>query len=191
MKNLLRKAEIYVTIPDYPDDYHPKNLWISENKTNIERTIENILYAIEKYPNVKWLIPIQGHNRKPKSLIRFLNLLKEHGFDFEKYDYYAVANLCVERNVEIIKFGVQYVYSWFKENLGYVPKLHVFGLKINALKYIKHFIFSFDSMAWTRPVSSMLHSKYPFSCKNEKQRELFFAEYIKVLKKYGVEVENI
>ena len=186
IKSLVPHAEVYAVIPDYCDDYHPCSLWLNDKITNIERTTENIMYAVEKYMNVSWLIPIQGHNRNPKSVLRALNLLKEHGFDFEKYDYYGIANLCVERSSLIMKFTVQYAYTWFKENLDHVPKIHVFGPKLPSLKLIKQYIYSFDSMAWTRPVEQGLHRKHPYSAKTEQQRELFFRKYLEVLRKYGV-----
>ncbi len=51
VKNICRDCNVYVTIPDYPDDYNPKALWIN-NKTNIERTLDNILYALNSYSEV-------------------------------------------------------------------------------------------------------------------------------------------
>jgi len=187
IKKIVPKAEVYVVVPDYCDDYNPGNLWVN-GRTNIERTVENILYATEKY-NVEWLIPIQGHYMKPRTVLKCLELLKEHGFEFEKHDYYAVAPTCIIPYEHILKHTVMYVWRWFKDNLGYVPRLHVFGPKLPALKYIRNYIYSFDTMAWTRPVELGLHKKYPYSAKNERQRELFFLKYVENLrKKYGVEV---
>ena len=182
VKNVLPSAEIYVTVPDYCDDYNPCSLWLSDKVTNIERTVESIMYATEKYSDVEWLIPIQGHWRKPKTLVKCLNMLREHGFEFEKHDYYAVANLCVEVDMSVLRHSVLYVWGWFMEKLGYVPRLHVFGPKIRALPFIKNYIYSFDSMAWTRPVNSKLHSRFPFSAKTEEQRILFFKEYVRYLR---------
>ena len=69
--------EVYVTIPDYPDDYHPGNLWEHEIRTNIERTLENIADTLNDYPDVNWLIPIQGHNEEPESILYTMDCLKE------------------------------------------------------------------------------------------------------------------
>ena len=63
IKSLCPHAEVHVVIPDYCDDYNPKALWIDDKKTNIERTLESILYATEHYKNVPWLVPVQGHYR--------------------------------------------------------------------------------------------------------------------------------
>jgi len=189
IRKIVPHAEVYAVVPDYCDDYHPKNLWLDEKITNIERTTENILYAVEKYSNVKWLIPIQGHYMKPKTVMKALEQLKEHGFDFEKFGYYAVAPTCILLDVNLLKFTVAYAYSWFKQNLGYVPKIHVFGPKLKAIPYIKQYIYSFDSMAWTRPVEQGLHKKHPYSAKTEQQRELFFKKYLEVLeKKYKINI---
>jgi len=171
--------DVWIVVPDYPDDYHPKSLWIDENRTNIERTIDNILNYTEKYKNVNWIIPVQGHNKKPESILRSINLLKEFGI-IDKFDYFAIANLCVESDVEIMYRTIKLA----RENLR-DKKLHVFGLRLNALKKIYPLIDSFDSMAWTRPVDSSLNAN--FSCKNKEQRIRFFDRW---LEKYLSIVNN-
>jgi len=178
IRKIARYAEVYVTIPDYPDDYHPKNLWISREYTNIERTIDSVFYAITNYPNINWLIPVQGWNHRPKSVIHSLQLLYRRDFPFERYNYYAIANLCVEQKCDIIVRTVEYAYNWFKDVLGYIPRIHLFGPKLRCVRKIVDKIYSWDSMAWTRPVEHGLHKKYPWSAKNEEQRELFFMKYL-------------
>ena len=189
VKNAVPHAEVYVTCPDYCDDYHPRALWLSETYTNIERTFDNVLKCVKRYPDVPWLIPIQGHYRDPGSLLKSLELYRNAGL-LSRDGYYAIANLCVERSGEIIHRSVLAVRKWLHENLGGIPRLHVFGMKIAALKLVKNMIFSFDSLAWTRPVSSKLYRKYPHSAKNTEQRTLFFCEYIDVLANYGVETPS-
>jgi hypothetical protein len=100
-RQIVRDKPVYVTVPDYPDDYHPRNLWLSEEYTNIERTVENVLKYTEQYKSIPWLIPIQGWNRNPKSVLRTINLYKEHEI-IDRFNYFAVANLCVESDVEIM-----------------------------------------------------------------------------------------
>jgi len=180
-------AVIHVTCPDYPDDYHPKSLWLSDDYTNVERTVDNVLRCVDSYPDVPWLIPIQGWNRDVRGLLRCLELLERHDVVY-KFDYFAIANLCVEPSVDIIHRSVLTVYHWFaQKRRDRMPKLHVFGLKILALRKVKRYIYSFDSTAWTRPCNKRLHDKHPYSAKNEAQRCLFFCEYIKQLSnRYGV-----
>ena len=182
------KAIVWVTVPDYPDDYHHQSLWISENKTNIERTLENVLYYTAKYPNINWLIPIQGHNKKPQSIIKSITLYEEHGI-MDKYDYYGIANLCVEPNTEIIYQTVKLA----KEKLP-DKKLHVFGLKLPAVRRIHHLIHSFDSIAWTRPVNDrVVNYGKRYSAKSMQERIRFFEEWLRRLEaitKQNVNIEQ-
>ena len=176
---LLSKAkQIYVTVPDYPDDYHPRSLWLSDSVTNIERTVDNVLKYTEKYKWIPWLIPVQGWNRKPESVLRSVKLYREHGI-IDKFDYFGIGNLCVEPDVEIIFKTCKLLRNELRDK-----KIHVFGLKLPALKYVYHLIDSFDSMAWTRPVFARGHS-----CKTTKERIEYFEEWLKryerIVKKSG------
>jgi hypothetical protein len=172
----LTKATVWVTVPDYPDDYHHKALWLNENYTNIERTLDNVLYYTAKYPNVNWLIPIQGHNKKPDSIVRSITLYREYGI-IDKFSYYAVANLCVEPIVEIIYRTVKLAREKLPDK-----KLHVFGLKLNALKHIITMIDSFDSIAWTRPVNNrVVNYGKRHSAKSMQERIRFFEEWLRRL----------
>jgi hypothetical protein len=169
-RQIVHDKPVYVTVPDYPDDYHPRSLWLSEEYTNIERTVENVLKYTEQYKSIPWLIPIQGWNRNPKSVLRTINLYKEHGI-IDRFDYFAVANLCVESDVEIMYQTLRLVREVLPDK-----KLHVFGLRLNALKKVYHLIDSFDSTAWTRPVNRTLNANY--SCKTSEERIKFFDTWL-------------
>jgi|GEM_PF-1809123 len=179
VKYYLPGADIVVTIPDYPDDYNPGSLWLP-GKTNIERTFENILYCIENYNNVNWLIPIQGHNKNPNSIKIMINYLREAGIT-KKFKKYAIANLCVEKKNRIIIHTLRIAREELEDNW-----IHAFGIKKNqAITSWKYgFIDSFDSVAWTRPDSltfrilKELGIKKRFSCKNDWQRELYFLAWL-------------
>jgi len=179
LKRLLGNGvRIWVTVPDYPDDYHHRQLWLSDKETNIERTIRNINYAVDNYPDVDWLIPIQGHNKQPKSIIRAITPLQESGI-LNKYNQVAIANLCVEDNTDILASTVRIA----RELIGKNKWIHVFGPKLRALKRIKRLIDSFDSTSWTRPVNSLLGN---WSCKTQFERVLYFSawylRYLEVVK---------
>jgi hypothetical protein len=150
----LTKATVWATAPDYPDDYHHKNLWISESYTNIERTLDNVLYYTTKYPNVNWLIPIQGHYKKPESIIKSIMLYKEHGI-LDKYNYYAVANLCVEPSTDIIYKTVKIARSMLPDK-----KLHIFGLKLSSLKKVAGLIDSFDTVAFPKYIYEWIRIRH-------------------------------
>jgi hypothetical protein len=51
-RQIIHNKKVWVTVPDYPDDYHPRNLWINEQYTNIERTVENVLKYTEQYRTI-------------------------------------------------------------------------------------------------------------------------------------------
>jgi hypothetical protein len=169
-KQVVRSKNVWVTVPDYPDDYHPRSLWINEQYTNIERTFENVLKYTEQYKSIPWLIPIQGWSKSPKSVLRAINLYKEHGV-IDRFNYFAVANLCVESDVKITYQTLKLVRNALPDK-----RIHVFGLRFNALKKVYHLIDSFDSMAWTRPVDTTLKASY--SCKNKEQRIKFFERWL-------------
>lgn len=161
--------DVMVTVPDYPDDYHPGSLWLN-GKTNIERTVDNIVKVLDLHPDVNWLIPIQGHNRAPRSIALSIRYLEELGI-LKSRDYYAVANLCVEPKTSLIVKTVS-----LARNLLPDKKLHVFGVKLKALRLIGHLIDSFDSFAWTRPVKGPGHS-----AKTTQERLAYFMDWLKRL----------
>ena len=179
LKKIFTKAEIWVTVPDYPDDYHPRNLWVSEEKTNIERTLDNVLQCTSKYQEISWLIPIQGWNKTPESVRRSVKGLRNHGI-LKQYDYFGIANLCVENDLRIVYQTVKLVHKLLPEK-----KLHVFGLKLRGVPLVKDYIFSFDSMAWTRPLNKTLKTKYGnFSWKTTEQAREYFKVWLERLNYY-------
>lgn len=175
LRRLFPDTQIYATVPDYPDDYNPKSLWIDENITNIERTVQNTVKCIDNYKYVNWLIPIQGWNKTPASILRCLKQYEELGL-IREHNYFAISNLCVEPNIKIIFQTIKYAREKLPDK-----QLHVFGLKLKALKFVAAYINSFDSMAWTRPVDGNLPH---YSCKTLKQRIEFFKHYLHRLNFY-------
>ena len=166
--------DVWVTCPDYPDDYNPRALWLSSETTNIERTVENIARCIDTYPDVDWLIPIQGHYRKPRSILRSIKLLDELGV-LKRYEYVAVANLCTERRHDIMVKTVNLAHLLLP-----CKRLHVFGLDLDVAMKLRGKIFSFDSMAWTFP-----RKPGRWSCKNQAERIQYFQEYIQKVRRDG------
>ena len=167
VRQLCPNAHVMLVCPDYPDDYHPQALWLSEDYTNIERTVDNVIYCVENYPDIPWIIPIQGHYRKPRSILRSLKLLWDI---FERYSYVALANLCVERRFEIVKRSYNLVRFYLPRH-----KIHIFGLDLDYAKRLRPY--SFDSLAYTYPRQSGR-----WSCKNKEERITYFNLYINALK---------
>jgi len=168
-------GKVWLTCPDYCDDYNPKALWISDEITNIERTVENVKKYALRIKDVNWLIPIQGHNKNPESVKICLDYYEDLGI-IEKFGYFAIGNLCVEHRSDIIYKTVKIV----RRRLGKDKKIHVFGLKLSCVKDVQNLIDSFDTMAWTRPVNSKLGN---WSCKTNEERVKFFEEWLKSFNK--------
>ena len=207
VRSLCPNSEVYVTCPDYPDTFTPKQLWLSEEITNIERTVESILWCTKKFRNVDWLIPLQVHYNRPDSIIRSIKLLVDSGFEFENYDYYATPTK--SRKVKDI---VNLVLNCISELRRYRKnfKLHLFGLYLKAVPEIVRLrfvnisydrgglysgtfndvmrrgllerYFSFDSSSYTKPVGDIVlkvvGAKKRFSCKSEVARVTYFLCYI-------------
>jgi len=169
IQRLFPDATVWATVPDYCDDYHPRNLWIDEDITNSERTVANILKCVDVYDYVNWLIPIQGWNQQPNSIKRCVEQLEQQGI-IQDFQYFAIGNLCVEPNKKLI-FETAKVARQLLPN----KKLHIFGLKLTAVPLVQAYIDSFDSMAWTRPVNSSLKvNGVGWSCKTTEERKRFF-----------------
>lgn len=187
VRRLLPTADVMVTCPDYCDDYNPGSLWLSEGMTNIERTMLNVLKCVDWYRDVNWLVPVQGWYRKPESLLVSLEYYEQLGI-LGRWRRLAVANLCVENDVAVISRGVKYVHHWLVSR-GYRGSwLHVFGLKIGALGRVRSILTSFDSTAWTKPLTAKLYKRGNWSAKNGAERELYFCVYVERLRRKGVEV---
>ena len=174
---LVPNALVLATCPDYCDDYNPKALWLSDKITNIERTVENVVKYTDEFKWVNWLISVQGWNKQPTSVLRCIDLYRENGI-IRKFKYFAIGNLCVELNDRLIHQTVSLVRRELKNKI-----LHVFGLKLKVFPKVKALIDSFDSMAWTRPVSTKKLGAN-WSCKNREERVRFFKEWINRLNYY-------
>lgn len=170
VRRFLPDAQVYATCPDYCDDYNPKSLWLNEEITNIERTVQNAIIYTEKFDYVNWLLSIQGWNKEPKSVLRCIRLYREYGF-LKEHEFFAVGNLCVEPDQKIIYEAIRNVRSELPDK-----RLHVFGLKLKALPVVMSMIDSFDSLAWTRPVNSSLNANW--SCKTQKECIKFFEAWL-------------
>ena len=145
------------------------------------------MICVDGYSSVPWLIPVQGWYRRPESLLISLEYYDQLGI-LDRYSYVAVANLCVETSGAIIARGVKYVHHWLVQHGYRGHRIHVFGMKIGALERVRSILHSFDSTAWTRPLTAKLWRRGNWSCKNEAERELYFCVYIDRLARRGVEV---
>jgi hypothetical protein len=90
-------SDVYAVVPDYPSDY--ENNPIADN---VERTIRNIEYAVVKYPDVRWIIPIQGKKDDVVSVVKTFDYVADMGV-LDRYDYVAVAPTCTTHSVRFLR----------------------------------------------------------------------------------------
>ena len=169
IKATVPKATVYAVAPDYCDDYHPRALWLSPEQTNIERTVQNAIFYTGKFPHVNWILSIQGWYQDPQSPLRCIKLYDKYGL-LKDFEYFAIGNFCME--LETIKGILLTIANWLRNK-----RLHVFDLKLRVLPAVQATIFSFDSFAWTRPVSKS-KLKANWSCKNNEERIRFFKAWL-------------
>jgi len=163
-----------VTVPDYPDDYtkHWKKehcLWI-DSYTNVDRTLENVFFITSQDKSIKWLLPAQGYENTPESILIPLEVYVNHRLH-KKYRI-ALANLCTSKNVTTIVKTI-YIARQFCTECSF----HIFGPSIKAVEDAVGALKqgdSFDSMAWTYPRTSGL-----WSARNEYERKIYFEMYLK------------
>jgi len=116
-------------------------------------------------------------------LVPLVEALEKVGI-IDRYDYFAVGNLCVRFNTKIIHESAK-----IARNLLPDKQLHIFGLKLKAVPYVAPFIDSFDSLAWTRPVDKSVMVKgttryIGWSCKTSEERFRFFMAWLNRLNNY-------
>ncbi len=162
----LYAREVWAVAPDYPDDYHPRSLWVG-GKTNIERTVESVTAAVDSHPEVRWMIPVQGHYMDAESLGRCVELYAEVGI-LDRFGYFGVANLCTARSAGFVVRAVRYAASLLAGK-----RLHAFGIPLGAALRLEGVLHSFDSMAWTFP-----RERGRRSCGGARERERYFLEFV-------------
>jgi hypothetical protein len=162
-------GEVYAVAPDYPDDYHPRSLWVG-GRTNIERTVDSVIAAVDEHPGIRWLIPLQGHYGDPWSVTRCADLYRETGIA-DRFDYFGVASLCTSRSVREVAYAVRVAASVLPGK-----RLHAFGITLKALNAVGSLLHSFDSLAYTFP-----RAPGAGTSRTEAERERLFLEFVSKL----------
>lgn len=177
---------VWVVCPDYPSDYE-----MLPEYPNIEKTVRNVLYCIDNYPEVPWVIPVQGKREKPDSILDCIKYYEEFGIT-KRYDYFAIANLCVSRSNATIVNTIRIARDRLRNK-----KLHAFGLKMQGLAKVWRMINSADTMAWSRPckiVDEVLLKPIGYLRKSRLkkfERAYFYGWFLTLTKKYNVQLEGI
>jgi len=149
---------IWITIPDYCDDYkHVPN--------NIEKTLRNIKEFI-KIPNINWLPVIQSRYLNIMSFYESLQKTKEIIGDYPRI---AIGTVCKTNNLK-------FIIECCKATKKHFPKswIHAFGLTLRALPKAKKYINSFDTSAYTFPRKRSMGQ-----ASNQKERIQYFIAYKK------------
>jgi len=158
----LLKDRIWISIPDYPDDYLNNPL-----EDNVERTLEN-MKAVMKYP-ANWLPIIQSDYLSVDSFRECAKVVREE----TDVDRVAIGTVCKTRNLKFIVSCCRIARRVFPDR-----HIHAFGLTLNALPKVRHLIDSFDSLAWTFP----RRSGHSYKTKAEQRR--YFWEYVNLYRQY-------
>jgi hypothetical protein len=93
-------GDVYAVVPDYPSDYDNNPI-----DDNVERTFRNIEYALSRYPNVNWIIPLQGKKDDIVSVVKSFEYVKEFVKDLgllEHRSYVAIAPTCTTKYVQFL-----------------------------------------------------------------------------------------
>lgn len=153
-------GRIWVTIPDYPDDYYPSLI-----DGNVEKTLRNIEEFI-CIDGVEWLPVIQSRNLDVLSFHESCGKAREI---LKGYPRIAIGTVCKTRRLDFITYCCITARKYFPNSW-----IHAFGLTLNALPRVKDVIDSWDSLAWTYPRRSG-----EASCRNKRERIEYFNNYIK------------
>jgi hypothetical protein len=168
-------SESYAVIPDYPSDYDNNPI-----DDNVERTMRNIEYAVRKYPNAKWVIPIQGKKDDIVSVVRSFEYLRDLGL-IERYGYIAVAPTCTTHNIRFLR-DVAAVISKRVKKIGARVMIHMFGVTMRAWPYIADFVDSTDTIVgniWCKPLIGKM-------CTRKEEKEMAWRLFLSKLSEYGM-----
>jgi len=130
------KDRLWVTCPDYPDDYNP-----GQFGDNITKTLSNIDYCLQRWPQVNWLPVIQA---------RYLDLLSFHESCqrlhamIGNFPRVAIGTVCKTQKLSFIVDCVKAARQHFPES-----HIHAFGLTLTVLPCVSGTIQSWDSLACT------------------------------------------
>ena len=149
---------VWVTIPDYPDDYNP-----GQFGDNVSKTLENIKDFIS-IKDVNWLPVLQSRYMNRFSFLEACEKTKEIIGDYPRV---AIGTVCKCNKVSFIEYCSKVARKIFPKSW-----LHAFGLTLRALPLVKDYLDSFDSMAWTYPRTS------GHSAKNTTELQQYFQAYL-------------
>ena len=198
LKSLRNRYWVFfeVTVPDYPDDYtrywgKQHCLWV-DNYTNIDRTLENVFYIIDHDKKVRWLLPAQGYENIPESILLPLEVYMSQGL--HKRFRIGLANLCTTKSDEVIVNTLRFAREFCRE-----CSFHVFGPKLIAVaKAVKmHYLKpgdSFDTFSWTFTRGGVYvnrRGRQKHSAETKEEREFLFKSHLRRVSKALLNTMNM
>jgi hypothetical protein len=167
-------ADTYVVIPDYPTDYDNNPI-----DDNVERTMRNIEYATKKYPNAKWIVPIQGKKDDVVSVVRSFEYLQDLGL-IKQYGYVAVAPTCTTLNIRFLRDVAVIIRKRVKQ-INAPIKVHMFGVTMRAWPHIADYVDSTDTIVgniWCKPLLGKM-------CTRKEEKEMAWRLFLSKLSKFS------
>ena len=168
---------------DYPCDMNKKytNLFINKSWSN------TLLY----HSHPQYICTVQSKFKDYRSFVEWFN--KYNNLDISS-GILGLGNSCRFRSLNIyLRKILDYSFSRCKH-----PRIHIYGLCLKAIPYAYRLSrfngieLSTDSTKWTRVVNKELRRKMGEghrSCSSN-ERQLFFDEYLKEIRKRGVKLGN-
>jgi len=160
--------DVYAVVPDYPSDY-PHN----PVPDNVERTNRNIEYALDRYPDVRWIVPIQGKPDSVASVSRTIELLAGRGL---LTGYVAVASTCVTRSPKFLHRLAVVARSLLRGR-----RIHMFGTTMKAWGLIARYVDSTDTIT----LSLHCRSLYGRMCCKTEEYLQAWGYFLELLRKGG------
>ncbi len=123
---------VWITIPDYPDDFNP-----GQFGDNIEKTLKNIEEFIS-IDGVEWLPVIQSQYL---NVLRFYESCHRLKKLLGNYPRIAIGTVCKTRKLNFIVECCKIARKFFPKSW-----IHAFGATLTAIPKIVNYIDSFDSI---------------------------------------------
>lgn len=165
---------------DYPGDMN-----LQYQDLFLEKTWIN---AIKYHSHSQYIVTAQY---KFRNYMNFMNWFKAYNALDIKSGILGLGNLCRFRSLnQYLKHALS--YAFFRCNHS---RIHIYGLCLKAIPYAYNLAkktnieLSIDSTKWTRAVNKKCRD-FSISCRNVEERQLFFNEYLKVLRNRGIILEN-
>jgi hypothetical protein len=161
--------EVWLVVPDYPSDYPGNPI-----PDNIERTIRNVMYALDTHPDRKWIVPLQGQAERPSTVVGCAERMRELGL-LDRVEYVAVAPSCTARDSFYLRLLAEAVRRLLPDK-----RIHMFGVTMKAWTAVEPYVDSVDSIVsnhWCRRITGRM-------CSKKEEKLLAWREFLKRVEPY-------